>query len=222
MSAITTLRLFGFVQKPNPSFKSIFIAAILQLSMVAIYMDTILLYVIAATHDNLLTKIIIEKVYSISTTVVVMVMLIRKKRSLTKLLSKTDFICHPFSEKMINIITSWIFILLFSYGAAYIFIHEYSEDDYPFVFFFYKIPLESEWSWCFAFCAIVVVVLCEICPRNWRNVHRRHSPSMCKLSISSAEEESSNFWKKHKTFFHLQYSSFVRQVILVVSQCWGK
>ncbi|GFT33509.1 hypothetical protein NPIL_668941 [Nephila pilipes] len=222
MSAITILRWFGFVQKPNSSFKSLFIAAILQLSMVAIYLDTILLYIIAAAHDNLLTKIVIEKVYSISTTMVVMVMLIRKKRSLTNLLSKTYFICHPFSEKTINIITSWIFILLFSYGAAYIFIHKFSEDDYPFVFFFYKIPLESEWSWCFAYCAIVVAVLCEICRRNWRNVHQRHSPSMSKLNILSAEEESSNFWRKHKIFSLLQYSSYVRRVILVVSQCWAK
>ncbi|GFS30439.1 uncharacterized protein NPIL_456521, partial [Nephila pilipes] len=205
--AITILRWFGFVQKPNPSFKSLFITVILQLLMVTIYLDTILLYVIAAAHDNLSTKIVIKNFYSISTTMVVMVMLIRKKRSLTKFLNKTYLLCHPVSEKIISNITSWIFILLFSYGAAYIFIHEYLEDDYPFVFFFYKIPLESEvlkyfivYSKSFVyfffyptfsnlvvmvFCirAIVVVVLCEICPRNWRNVHRRHSLSMSKLSI---------------------------------------
>ncbi|GFY78502.1 uncharacterized protein TNIN_14561 [Trichonephila inaurata madagascariensis] len=179
MSAVTILKWFGFIQNHNPSFKSTFIAAILQISMVVIYLDIFVMYFIATAHDNLLLKIVVEKLYSISTTMIVMVMLIRRRRALTSLLNKTYFICHPFSQKMINTITSCVLILLFSYGATFLLIYKYGGDDYALVFFFYKMPLESEmlkhlivYSKAFVyfffyptFSNLVVLVFCTACHR---------------------------------------------------------
>ncbi|GFY80141.1 uncharacterized protein TNIN_201601 [Trichonephila inaurata madagascariensis] len=179
MSVVTVIQWFGFAPEQKTSFTTSFINLVLQFSMVVMYVDVIVMFIVGVSIDNFLFKIVLEKIYSISCSMIVLGLLLRKRRPLAALLKKTSFICHPNTERKINIITGSFWMLLFSYGAMFLFISKYSGDDYAFVFFFYKIPMESEvlkylitYSKAFlyfffypTFPNITILVFCTLCHR---------------------------------------------------------
>ncbi|GBL95614.1 hypothetical protein AVEN_212700-1 [Araneus ventricosus] len=135
---------FGFAVHSHPSKANWVKTFVIQFLLVVTYLDTFVMYIFVIGKPMFKTKVVLQNIMFISSSILLMFLMIRKRYRLTSLFRDLRFMHPPNWTKKTNIVVCCVFCVPFFYALTMVTYISILEKDYMFRFYWYGCSIEDK------------------------------------------------------------------------------
>ncbi|GFR28344.1 uncharacterized protein TNCT_393261 [Trichonephila clavata] len=134
----------GFVDYQQSTILNFIKTSLSRVVLIITYVDTITMLLLLMIDSRFASRLLVENIISVTSSVILMYLMTQQKRRLTHLLKILQSICPPEWRTKINFAIKFICCLPFTYAFTLLLANINSSDDFMFKFFCYGIGMENK------------------------------------------------------------------------------